>query len=106
MVNEVNFSKVPHAPTRYQNVDAVNQRGKIPQKTGDDQAGQSGDIVMISNEGLNAQEIMKYRKIVDKMPDNDQEKIQEVKKRVQAGTYFTPDVAYKTAGKLLEALQR
>jgi len=67
--------------------------------------GQSGDEVILSQEGLNsaqkAAEVARYAEMLNSLPEADAEKVREVKAKVARGEYFTRDVAVETARQLL-----
>ena len=62
------------------------------------------DKLMLSQEGCAAAEVAKYANIVKNMPDSDADRLAQVRAKLENGDYFQPDVADKTAGKMLEKL--
>jgi anti-sigma28 factor (negative regulator of flagellin synthesis) len=62
------------------------------------------DKLMLSKEGLSAAEVARYTHIVKNMPDVDLKKVEEVRAKIDQGEYLNPEVADRTAEKLLEEL--
>jgi len=82
---------------------------KVLQSKAVSDAGLRQDVVSISAQGKaaagKAAEVNRYVGILKSLPDVDQDKINEVSRKVKEGVYFTKEVADQTAGKIMEAFQ-
>ncbi|MCM8812771.1 MAG: flagellar biosynthesis anti-sigma factor FlgM [Candidatus Omnitrophica bacterium] len=106
MIKNVNMQNVPVGQTQYQKVDAVGKQEKIPApRPVESSVGEIKDQVTLSQEGLMAQEVAKYNKILKDIPDVDEARVQSIKEQVRSGTYLTAEKAYKTVEKMLDALR-
>ncbi len=71
---------------------------------------QDGDKVMFSQEALNAaqnsQDVSKLTELAKTMSEGvDEARISEISAKVESGEYLTPDMARKTAQKMLESME-
>ena len=85
-------------------INRVDNNSKINKVSKKNETSSSSDVAEISSEAKQMADIQKAKVAVDKSPDVRQDKIEEVKAKLESGAYDNEEVMNKVAEKIMKAL--
>jgi negative regulator of flagellin synthesis FlgM len=86
------------------NIGRVDNNSKINKVNKTDKTSSTSDIADISSEAKQLADIQRAKAAVDKSPDIRQDRIAEVKAKLEKGAYDNEEVMNKVAEKIMKAL--